>query len=332
MKRVSLSIFLIYMLFISCCSSVKENESSKEQEKSPVPSIEVKAQTDRTTATVADPITYTLSVLYVPEIKVRMPEVGSHVAGLRIVDFGEEGPAEIDNRLEYKKWYKLRADIAGAYIIPSMAVSYTDKHGTKKELKTPQIFIEVKTTLIDEKGEALKDIIDIKPLQEVKRDLTPYILFGAVALVLIISVVGVLFYIDRKQKKARKVKKPAHIIALEELEKLRKEKLIEKGVLREHYFRLSDIFRRYIENRFGVPAVEQTTQELLPEIGKLRGLTTSVKSKAREFLIHSDLIKFAKYAPAQEEMDHNHENVTTVINETKQEETISENYKIAKKT
>jgi len=142
------------------------------------------------------------------------------------------------------------------------------------------------------------------------------------SLVFDFTVVGILFYINRKQKRARENKRPAHVVAFEELEKLQKEKLIEKGVVKEHYFRLSDIFRTYMENRFSIPAVEQTTQELLPEIAKLGQLSTAVKAKTRAFLIHSDLIKFAKQVPAQEEVDHSHTDIKTVINETKEEETV----------
>jgi hypothetical protein len=319
-KELFFSVLFFSVLFISCVSSDSEKEVSQEQNQPRLPLIEVNAQTDRTTATIAQPIIYTLSALYDPEIKIQLPEVGSQIAGLRIVDFGEEGPKEIDHFLELKKWYKLRADIVGTYIIPSMNVSYKDKDTQIKELKTPQIFIKIDSVLKDEKGKASTDIIDIKPLQELERDLTLYILFVIGALFLIMGLVGALLYINKKQKSLHKFLKPAHVLALEAFEKLKKEKLIEKGIVREHYFRLSDIFRRYIENRFAIPAVEQTTQELLPELWKLEGLTPPIKSKAKEFLVHSDLIKFAKYSPPQNEIENSHENLLKVIDETKQEE------------
>ncbi len=118
------------------------------------------------------------------------------------------------------------------------------------------------------------------------------------------------------------LKKPAHIIALEEIEKLKSEHLIEKGIVREYYFRLSDIFRHYIENRFSIPAVEQTTQELLPEIMRLDAMHTTAKSGARDFLHHSDMVKFAKYVPAEDEVTLNEQNVVRIIDETKMEEVL----------
>ena len=98
------------------------------------------------------------------------------------------------------------------------------------------------------------------------------------------------------------------------------ERLVEKGVVREHYFRLSDIIRRYIENRFSIPAVEQTTQELLPGIMRLAGMNDAAKSGMQEFLQHSDMVKFAKYLPGQEEIESSEQKVVRIIQETKKEE------------
>ncbi len=319
MKKNVFSCLLLFLLSIAGCSPDKDMEKGETVEEVQIPSIEVKAQTDRTTATTSETITFTLSVLYSPGIKVRLPEPGSKIAGLRVVDFGEDGPVNMDTRLVYKKWYALRADIAGTYIIPSMNISYTDTDNTEKKLETPQIFLEVKSGASDDEEKQLEDIIDIKPLQETNRDLTLFIIAGSAAIIASLIVICVLFYLRKKRQRRQEIQKPAHVLALEALDNLKKEKLIEKGVVREHYFRLSDIFRRYIENRFNLRAVESTTQELLPEITKLDAMTESARSTTLEFLLHSDMVKFAKYPPTQEEIDKSHQEIVTVINETKQE-------------
>ncbi|MBN2109207.1 MAG: hypothetical protein JW832_17395 [Deltaproteobacteria bacterium] len=306
----------ILLLLCFACSSQEQHADKK-----PVlPPVEISAQTDRTTATLSEAVTFTLSAQYDKGLTVKLPEVGTQIAGLRITDFGEEGPKEVDNRLVHKKWYKLQADIAGSYIIPAQVVSYAADNGTR-ELKTPQIFIEVKS-LLKPGPDAPKDIIDIKTLEEVPFNWRPYIWAGCAAVVVISLCAGALIYYRKRKKKADVLKKPAHILALEELEKLKSEHLIEKGIVREHYFRLSDIFRRYIENRFSIPAVEQTTQELLPEIMRLDAMQASAKSGARDFLHHSDMVKFAKYVPADDEVTLNEQNVVRIIDETKTEEVL----------
>jgi hypothetical protein len=305
------------IILLLCCSACTGNKQDA-QKKPDVPPVEVSAQTDRTTATLSESVTFTLIAQYGKNFTVKLPEVGSQIAGLRITDFGEDGPREIDNRLVHKKWYKLQADIAGSYIIPSQTLSYEADNGTR-ELKTPQIFIEVKSTL-KQGPDALKDIIEIKPLEEVPFNWRPYIWAGCAALVLICLGIGAFIYYQKRKKKAEELKKPAHIIAFEEIEKLKSEHLIEKGIVREYYFRLSDIFRHYIENRFSIPAVEQTTQELLPEIMRLDAMNAPSKSGVRNFLNHSDMVKFAKYVPAEDEVTQNEQNVVRIIDETKIEE------------
>lgn len=322
-RRVSgFSILLCLMLSV-CLASCSGGKKQAGQARQEMPPVEIKAQTDRTTATIAETITFTLSALYGRGSTVQLPEVGTQIAGLRIVDFGEDGPREIDNRLEYKKWYKLQADIVGSYIIPSMTAFYTvPDNSTRRELKTPQIFIQVKSTLTNEKGETATDILDIKPQQEVPRDLRPWIIGGSAAAVLAAALAGLLLYLRRRKKQELEVRKAAHEIAFEEIAKLQQEKLIERGIVREHYFRLSDIFRHYIENRFSIPAVEQTTQELLPEVMNLAGISQQVKAQVREVLFHSDMVKFAKYQPAGEEIAGNQEKIVRIINQTKMEETV----------
>jgi hypothetical protein len=307
---------LIMLFFCAACTGTKQDA----QKKPTIPPVEVSAQTDRTTATVSESVTFTLTAQYDKNLTVKLPEVGTQIAGLRITDLGEDGPKEVDSRLVHKKWYKLQADIAGSYIIPSQTVSYDSDNGTK-ELKTPQIFIEVKSTL-KQGPDALKDIIDIKPLEEVPFNWRPYIWAASAAAVVICLGIGAFMFYRKHKKKAEELKKPAHIIALEEIEKLKSEHLIEKGVVREHYFRLSDIFRHYIENRFSIPAVEQTTQELLPEIMGLDAMPTAAKSGVRNFLCHSDMVKFAKYQPAADEVTINEQNVVRIIDETKIEDVL----------
>jgi hypothetical protein len=314
---------LLCLAVPACLVSCSGGSRQAGQGRPELPPVEITAQTDRTTATIAETITFTLSALYAKGSTVQLPEVGTRIAGLRIVDFGEEGPREIDNRLSYKKWYKLQADIVGAYIIPSMTATCTvPDNSTRRELKTPQIFIQVKSTLTNEKGETATDILDIKPQQEVPRDLRPWIIGAGAAVILAGALAGVLLYRRRRKKQQLEVGKSAHEIAFEELAKLKQEHLVERGIVREHYFRLSDIFRHYIENRFAIPAVEQTTQELLPEIMNLAGITRQVKTQVREVLFHADMVKFAKYLPAGEEISGNQETIVSIINQTKMQETV----------
>ncbi len=307
-------------VFLTCFSGCKPEKTEGGLKAISVPLVEVNAETDRTEATISDTITFTISVLYPPSVTIHMPEPDAEIAGLRIVDFGKEGPGGIDNRMTQSMWYKLRADIAGTYIIPEMVVSCVGPDKKEKQIKTPRIFLEITADASTQGGKKLKDIIGLKPLQEVPENLKPFILAGVVIVFVSAIAIGIYLYMLKRRKADIIIQKPAHVLAFEELEILKKENLIEKGRIKEHYFRLSDVFRKYLENRFRIPAVESTTQELFYEIKKLGAMDEKVKSDTLQFLHHSDLVKFAKHLPSMEEINKNHGDVVSIINRTRQEE------------
>jgi hypothetical protein len=90
--------------------------------------------------------------------------------------------------------------------------------------------------------------------------------------------------------------RPAHEIALEELNRLEAEKLWQQGNFKMYHTRLSDIIRAYIEHRWQIPALEQTTDEILSGFSKGM-LEEELYRKLKHLLETADLVKFAKLQP-----------------------------------
>ena len=67
------------------------------------------------------------------------------------------------------------------------------------------------------------------------------------------------------------------------------------------YVELSDIVRRYLEDRFAVRAPELTTEEFLQEAQRSAELSTSHRRLLTDFLERCDRVKFAAYSPGQDE-------------------------------
>jgi hypothetical protein len=306
------------ILSINACSAPAPGDRNKPGAAAPPP-VEFRAQVDKAAATVGDLITLTLSLSSEPQIAVRLPEAGSRIAGLRIVDDGEEGPKMVDNRTVQKKWYKFQPDSVGSYIIPALSVTYSDARGAQQELKSAQLFIEVKSVLKDKNAGATGEIRDIKPLQEIPWSPEQPLIYGALMVLLLFAGGVFLFYfLGKKKNQLPAPPDPAHIRAFEELEQLSREQLLERGIVREYYFRLSEIFRRYIERRFHIPAVEQTTEEIMPDILNLQECGSALKAEMREILRYADLVKFARFCPDRNTSDNDYRNVVRVIEETKE--------------
>lgn len=95
--------------------------------------------------------------------------------------------------------------------------------------------------------------------------------------------------------------------ALLALENLLAEDLLATGQIKLFHLRISDILRRYIENRFGLKAPDRTTEEFLTELSQSNSSGQTLlgihKNLLKEFLTQCDLVKFAKHKPTVAESE-----------------------------
>jgi hypothetical protein len=96
---------------------------------------------------------------------------------------------------------------------------------------------------------------------------------------------------------------PPHEWALRQLEALVDERLAERNLVSEFYFRLSMIVRRYIERRFDLMAPEWTTQEFMTRVQLNSRLPAEYRPLLGDFLQACDLVKFARHAPQRDEIE-----------------------------
>lgn len=66
--------------------------------------------------------------------------------------------------------------------------------------------------------------------------------------------------------------------------------------------RVSDAIRAYLEERFELHAPERTTEEFLSELQHSQILSPEQKASLAGFLERCDLVKFARYEPAEAEL------------------------------
>ena len=81
--------------------------------------------------------------------------------------------------------------------------------------------------------------------------------------------------------------------ALEDLALLEQEKTRPPA---DFYFRLSAIFRRYLQRRFEIDAPEMTTEELLPRLST-PAFERETQAAIKTFLRFGDQVKFARVRP-----------------------------------
>jgi hypothetical protein len=193
---------------------------------------------------------------------------------------------------------------------------------------TEPLLLQVNTVSVD----TTKAIKDIKaPYEEIYTWMdwlkdNIYVLYGGLAAILVIIII--IYLIRKYRKRPMPVVPvdvpiiPAHVIAFDKLEKLKNEKLWQEGKLKLYHSSLTDILREYIENRFKIQALEQTTDEILFGFRNV-AVDDESKLKLKQVLILADLVKFAKEQPLPNENELSMNNVYDFINGTKREEEYS---------
>ena len=95
--------------------------------------------------------------------------------------------------------------------------------------------------------------------------------------------------------------------AIAYLQNLDKKQLVQRGDVKEYYSEMTDITRTYIEESIHIPAMESTSSELMEALKKAIAdkkmfVNREELDKFKKVLENSDLVKFAKVFPGQQDM------------------------------
>ena len=91
-----------------------------------------------------------------------------------------------------------------------------------------------------------------------------------------------------------------HEWAIKALDELAEKKLWQQGEIKEHYTELTAILREYLERRYGIHAMEQTSDEILVQLRHQHLKSESLLMDTEELISVADLIKFAKADPGMD--------------------------------
>lgn len=162
-----------------------------------------------------------------------------------------------------------------------------------------------------------EDIRDIKPLMILPSHWHWDWIFLALVVICVAAWLVILFLkAPPEEEKIEVVPLKPWEKAYDRLENLRLKKLIERPYLKPFYIELSDIIRRYLEERFSIKAPEMTTEEFLQSLESSPVLNEAEQSMLKEFLHMCDMVKFAKFQPSREEAQRSFDLVKLIIDQT----------------
>ena len=174
------------------------------------------------------------------------------------------------------------------------ALSYVlESKDSRDTLKTEAIPL----TLIPQITTDSADIMDLRPQQVTGRRPLLWLWLLTAAILAAAAVLVGRYYFKRMQRPPPPPPpKPPYEEAMEALAALESKQYLQKGLVREYVFELSDILKRYIERRFSINAAEFTTEEMLAWLG-ISPLAKEQRTAMEWFFRAADPVKFAKMLP-----------------------------------
>ncbi len=286
---------ILIKLFLTCLLILASTLSFSEDS---VDAVIISAGVNQATAKTGDIVRFQIKLEFDKSIQdLIIPEVGGDIVGFRIINSGNSGPDEItENRLQLKRWYELQGDFAGSYILPAIEIKYENLRGVSKTVKTSEIFVEIKSSLVSDKdkkeSEGSKDIRDIKDIVEAPRYLSTLSIVLIVVLLLLVGgfFVGRLY--SNRSHLIEKVVLPPHVVALKSLDKLGNSKALDHN-LKKFHFDLSEIIRVYFEGRYDITTTDMTTFEIRVKLVNIDQVLESLKKEFLFVLEQTDMVKFA---------------------------------------
>ena len=192
---------------------------------------------------------------------------------------------------------------SGYYVIPPVKFRFGPAGDSLTgEVETEPYLLNVFSVAVD----TTKSIKPIKMPEEAPYTFAEIFPWALLGIVIILLVAFVVYYLRRRAENKPvfsrpKPKLPPHRIALDALEKLKNEKVWQQNREKEYHSRLTDIIRVYIEDRFGIKAVEMTTPEILESAGRHAEISSGDMELLKDMLELADLVKFAKFKPMPSE-------------------------------
>jgi hypothetical protein len=150
-----------------------------------------------------------------------------------------------------------------------------------------------------------QELAPIKDIVREPKNLSDYLLWILIPAVVVILGLIVWILYKRSLRRSEPVEAepeiviPPHTLALDKLDALEQKKLWQQGEVKAYHSELNYIIREYIQLRFGIPALESVTSDILRDLETL-GLDKDLEVGLRDMLMAEDLIKFAKAEPPVE--------------------------------
>lgn len=259
----------------------------------------------------------TLKVISDTDSKVIFPTLKDTLTGkIEIIEIGGIDSIPSKETINYSQKISITVFDTGTFAIPSFKFITQNKAGIDSSFSSA-LDIYVQDVQVDT-AQSAKSIKTVRDIPEPPGDYT-----WLWWLLLLIPFAAALYYWFKIRKPKPKVtvesvpEIPAHQKALGDLQILENEKIWQKGLYKKYHSRLSEIIRIYLEDRYKIPALEQTTAEISSMVRASKLVNNSEYESLMQLLQLADMVKFARYTPIGSENEISIKNAKSFVENTK---------------
>lgn len=244
--------------------------------------------------------------------EVKFPEA-KNFGTLEVIESYKIDTVRKGARYELIKKYGLTQFDSGKYTISRIPVLINGKVVFSDSIK-----VEVNDVKVDTLKQKMFDIKDIADVENPIGNWWVYIL--------ILLVIGIASYFIYQFIKKRQNQPIIETIVFKSpiekattlLQQLETKKLWQKGEIKDYYSELTYIARNYIEEEINIPAMENTTSELIDGLRKAAKqkklkLSNETVENLEKVLKQADLVKFAKVKPLDFEIEEDKKRISSSI-------------------
>lgn len=225
-------------------------------------------------------------------------------------------------RMKLRKRYRLAAFEEGKFDLGKAQVLYADKNILDTLDSDETIRLEVATFPIDSTSQSIYDLKSLHNLPFRLGEIRSYLLWGGLLLALLAGAALLLVRWLRARGKGigdlfkPEPPLPPHVVAIQALETLHNQKLWQNNRHKQYYSGITDILRTYIAGRWGIGAMEMTSDEIIAALRSVE-LPEKARMDLTRILQDADLVKFAKATPATEDNEADYLKAYYFVEETK---------------
>lgn len=266
----------------------------------PVSAQKVSAFLSDSSILLGEQVTLTLQINS-PKEKVVFPELkDSIVSKVEILKLGKIDTSADELGFIFSQKISITSFDSGLYVLPSMSFKIGDS-----TLFSSPIVLAVEPPKID----LAKNIKDIAPILEAPLTWKEILAMAGkwLAIILILALLiwlGYKWYHKYQLNKQIPVPvvpdRPFMEVLWEKIAALENAKLWQTGKIKDHHSQASELLRSYLEYRYRIKALENTTSQILQQLRAMQ-LEKASYEKIKQSLLFADQVKFAKAQGIQEQ-------------------------------